>query len=137
MIRPEARLAPWGIAIACLMAIGAYLTAFVSPAPPIAAAIVLALATALMLAAFVALGVGDRGFRRGPVMAALAVLLLVVGGGISTALLIGAPTGPDSPLFGGLPPGAAVVLYGVGLVPALVVPLLYALGFDDEVGPEE
>lgn len=131
MPRSEFRLAPWGIAVASMLAIGAYLTAFRTDGAPLWAAIVLAVATALLLASFVALGVGNRS-RRGPVLAALFTILFAVGGGIAAALLIGAPEGPDASLFGGLPAGAAMVLYGVGLVPALIVPLLYAAGFEDD-----
>lgn len=132
MSRPEARLAPWGIALSCVLALGAYASAFTAGGASVGSAVALALATALLIAAFVALGVGQGGFRRGPVLLAVATILLVVGGGISAALLIGAPEGPGAPLYGGLPAGAALVLYGVGLVPALVVPLLYAWGFDAE-----
>jgi type II secretory pathway component PulM len=37
----------------------------------------------------------------------------------------------DPTLFLGLPPRAAVVLLGIGLLPLLVLPIAYALTFDE------
>ncbi len=55
-------------------------------------------------------------------------LVLVVGFG---AVLLLPPADPlDPTLWLGLPPRAAVVLYGVGALPVLVLPLAYALSFD-------
>lgn len=45
--------------------------------------------------------------------------------------------GPDAPLFLGLPRRAAFLLLGVGLAPAFVVPLAYALVFDRETLTDE
>lgn len=130
--RLEARIAPGVIIIGCVLAIAAYGSAFRAEGASVGAAIVLAVATALLVVGMVALGVGDDGARRGPLLAALAVILVAVGGGISAALLLGAPDGPDVSLHGGLPAGAAMVLYGVGLFPAIVVPLLHAWAFRDD-----
>lgn len=55
---------------------------------------------------------------------------------VTTALLVGVPfalalllpaEGADAALWAGLPRRAAIVIYGVGLLPALILPLLYAL----------
>jgi hypothetical protein len=46
------------------------------------------------------------------------------------ALLLPADEAPGAALWLGLPRRAALVLYGAGLLPALVLPLAYALTFD-------
>lgn len=129
MTRPFQRLALAIVVGACLMAAGAYATAFRPEGAPLAAAGVLALATALLMAGLVLLGAGVRG-GRGALVVAVMTLVGVVGGGLVAALRIGAPDGPGAPLAGGLPAAAAVLVYGVGLIPAVVVPLVYAWTFD-------
>jgi len=41
------------------------------------------------------------------------------------------------PLLLGLPPRAAIVLYGIGVLPLLVLPLVFALTFDGHAPSEE
>jgi len=41
--------------------------------------------------------------------------------------------GAGSPLWLGLPRRAALLVYGIGLLPAFVLPLCYALSFDAAV----
>ncbi len=61
---------------------------------------------------------------------AAAIVLLLPLIGLGAALLLPAE-GQGTPLWLGLPPRAAVVLYGVGLLPVLVLPICYALDFRD------
>lgn len=64
----------------------------------------------------------------------LAVVLL---GGFAAMLLLPLPD-PDEPvLWLGLPPGAAVLVYGVGLLPFFLAPISYALTFDEWTLREE
>jgi hypothetical protein len=56
-----------------------------------------------------------------------AVFVLLVGG-VGAGLLIPDPAAGDA-LYGGLPAGAAFLLYGAGILPLLVVPLAYAWVF--------
>lgn len=121
--------------VACLTAgvaaVGAgYLAAFLPGGPPAWAPVPVVAGTAVSLAAAMALGaVSDGGFRRGAALTCLFVLL-VVGGGLG-ALLALPPADPADPrLVLGLPPRAALLLYGVGLLPVLVVPLAYAWSFE-------
>lgn len=128
MTRPHQRLALGGLAAACLAAAGAFALALV-PAGGLAAAVLLAFATALLMAALVGLGGGGDG-GAGALTLAVFTLVVVVGGGVAGAFLLGAPEGPGARLWGGLPRGAALLVYGAGLVPAVVVPLIYAWTFD-------
>lgn len=66
--------------------------------------------------------------------AAIYLLLLV---GFGAALVMPAETGPDTPLWLGLPPRAAIVLYGIGILPLFLLPLAYALTFDSMTLSEE
>ena len=77
----------------------------------------------------------DRGL--GPLVLPFAFVWIVLAGGFGAALLL-QPSDPADPvLWLGLPPGAAVVLYGIGLSPVFVLPLAYALTFDASTLSEE
>lgn len=55
------------------------------------------------------------------------VWLLLVGGFAAVYI---APAVETSGLWLGLPPAAAIIIYGIGLSPVLVLPFAYALTFD-------
>ncbi len=129
MTRLHQRLALGGLAAACLAAAGAFAWALVPAGGGLAGAVLLAFATALLMAALVVLGGGGNG-GAGALTLAVFTLVVVVGGGVAGAFLLGAPEGPDTPLWGGLPRGAALLVYGAGLIPAVAVPLIYAWTFD-------
>ena len=57
-------------------------------------------------------------------------MVLVIGFG--AALALPATEGPLSTLWLGLPARAAIVIYGVGLLPIVVLPLAYALTFETQ-----
>ena len=85
----------------------------------------------LLLLALMVLGVArpGRGIGRLVIPFALTGAILAVGFG---ALLVLPPADPADPtLWLGLPPRAAVVLYVIGFLPVLVLPLAYALTFDE------
>jgi hypothetical protein len=56
------------------------------------------------------------------------VTFALIAGGFVVALLLPAE---NEPLLLGLPRRAAIILYGVGLLPVLVLPVAYALSFDE------
>lgn len=79
-----------------------------------------------------ALGAGairEGRLSRWAVLAA-AVVLVVPLLGFGAALLLPEES-PGMALWLGLPPRAALLLYGVGLLPVLVLPICYALDFRD------
>ncbi len=92
---------------------------------------------ALLLVATMALGAVRtmRDVRR--LSPALLFTFVVLLGGLGAGLLLPASERAGSTLLLGLPLRAALVLYGVGLVPLLVLPLVYALTFDDMTLREE
>jgi hypothetical protein len=87
--------------------------------------------TSALMTATMALGAVRNG-RLGRLWFSFAFVFLLFVGGFGTALLL-PESDPAAPtLWLGLPPGAAVVLYGIGLLPLLVVPVAYALTFDEQ-----
>lgn len=125
------RSAALGLSFASLLAIGAaYASAFLPGGAPEWAAWVMAIGTAALLVAIMALGAVRHG-RLGRLWLPFAFVFLVLAGGFCLILALPAADPLDPALWLGLPPRAAVVLYGIGLLPLLVVPIAYALTFDD------
>lgn len=110
---------------------GTYVWVVLRGVAPAWAPWVVAMATTLAMVATMILGAARRGRRNGG-LGRLAIPFLVtfllVAGGFALALLLPAA---GEPLVLGLPRRAAVVLYGVGLLPLFVLPLAYALTFDE------
>lgn len=115
-----------------MAAIGvAYATAIVSGVSGPWTAWVMAIATSFAMVATMALGAARSGQRHGGLRRLalpFGAVLLIVLGAFAAALLLPAA---GEPLLLGLPRRAAIVLYGVGVLPALILPIAYALTFDD------
>ena len=92
----------------------------------------LALGIPAALGAIMILGAtrGDRGVGPLKIPFAFVILMLVIGFG--AALTLPATEGPLSRLWLGLPARAAIVIYGIGLLPIFVLPIAYALTFDTQ-----
>ena len=56
---------------------------------------------------------------------------VVIFASLAAALLLPPDEGPSSTIVLGLPLRAAIVVYGIGIVPLLALPLAYALTFDE------
>lgn len=121
--------------LAALAIAGAYASAFLPGGAPGWAAWALALATPAALVAMMVLGAAGRGgFGR---LAWLFVLTFVILAGGFGALLVLPSAEPSDPvLWLGFPPRAALLLYGIGLLPLLIIPVAYALTFDRATLPE-
>ncbi|MEQ1691415.1 MAG: hypothetical protein ABMA00_09035 [Gemmatimonas sp.] len=107
----------------------AYASAF---APPSVAALgpwLMSIALPLCLVAMMILGAVRDGRRLGALGWPIALVYVLVTGGFLLALALPADA-PDAALWLGLPRRAAVVLYGVGVLPLFVLPIAYALTFD-------
>ena len=90
----------------------------------------LALGIPVALGSIMILGAarGTRGIGSLKFPFAFVVLILVIGFG--AALALPATEGPLSKLWLGLPARAAIVIYGVGLLPIIVLPVAYAITFE-------
>ncbi|MCC6929913.1 MAG: hypothetical protein IT359_13105 [Gemmatimonadaceae bacterium] len=84
---------------------------------------------ALMVVSMMALGVSRRTGGVGRLAIPLAFTFVVIVAGFAAALLLPADA-PGERIILGLPLRAAIVVYGVGLLPLLVLPLAYALTFE-------
>jgi len=118
------------LVVSCVLIAGAYAVAFLPGGTPPSAAWGLAIGSALALSSIMALG-ATRGGRVRPVALVACVLtFFVVAGAFVAALLLPAREGANAALLLGLPVRTAIVLYGVGLVPLVFLPLAYAASFD-------
>jgi len=113
------------------IAIG-YATAFRSGGAPVLAPWLLALGIPVTVGAIMILGAarGRRGI--GPLKIPFAFVVAVLAIGFGAALALPANEGPLSKLWLGLPLRAAIVIYGVGLLPIFVLPIAYALTFETQ-----
>ncbi len=123
------RLALASIAAAMIVIALCYASAFLPGGAPVWVAWPFMIATSVSLVAAMTLGAVRHGARLGPLTMPFALTLLILVAGFGLALMQPPPTA-ESRLWFGLPAGAALVLYGVGLLPVLVLPLAYALTFD-------
>ena len=109
-----------------------YAAAFRPHGTPSWAPWLLALGIPAALGAIMILGAtrADRGVGPLKIPFAFVILMLVIGFG--AALALPAAEGPLSRLWLGLPARAAIVIYGVGLLPIFVLPIAYALTFETQ-----
>lgn len=124
------RLAITGLLLSTVAIGAAYASAFLPGGAPGWAAWLLAFGIPGILVAMLVLGAA-RGGRLGRLVYPFAALFIVVAGSFAALLALPATDPQDPVLWLGLPPRAAIVLYGVGLLPFLIVPLAYALTFDE------
>lgn len=119
------------VAIAAI-AVGYAAAAFGARGTPEWAPWLLALGIPAALGAIMILGAarGDRGVGPLKIPFVFVVIMLVIGFG--AALALPATEGPLSRLWLGLPARAAIVIYGVGLLPIFVLPIAYALTFETQ-----
>lgn len=107
----------------------AYASAFAPPPIATWGAWLMAVIMPLVMMAVMVLGAARTSRTLGWLLWPMLLVFVLVAGGFLLALWLPAET-PDSPLWLGLPRRAAIVLYGVGVLPLFVLPLAYALTFD-------
>lgn len=134
----DIRSAAGVVLVLSLVAIGlAYAAAIATGGDATWAAWLMAVATPFALIATMTLGAARAGRARGGLgrlLGPFVAVLLIMLGAFVTALLLPAA---GEPLLLGLPRRAAIVLYGVGVLPALILPIAYALTFGDLTLTEE
>ena len=109
-----------------------YATAFSRGGPPSWAPWLLALGIPVALSGIMILGAARGKSGIGPLRFPFAFVTAVLVVGFGAALALPATEGPLSTLWLGLPARAAVVIYGVGLLPVIVLPVAYALTFETQ-----
>ena len=124
------------LGVATLGITAAYGAAFLPGGAPRWAAWLLALSIAGCLVALMALGAARPGRGLGRLGPVLALVFVLIAGGFLLALALPAERVGDA-LWGGLPRRAAILLYGIGLIPLLVLPVAYAATFDEQTLSED
>jgi len=124
------RYAIGGLFAATLFVALAYASAFLPGGAPWWAAWAMLLGMSGSMVGAMAMGAA-RGGRVGRLSVPLALVFVMLVGVFGAVLAMPGVDAPDVALWLGLPPRAALVIYGIGLLPLLLVPLAYALTFDD------
>jgi prepilin signal peptidase PulO-like enzyme (type II secretory pathway) len=68
----------------------------------------------------------------GPLKYPFAFVVVILAIGFCAALVLPATESPLSKLWLGLPARAAIVIYGIGLLPIIILPVAYALTFETQ-----
>jgi hypothetical protein len=123
-------LALRAIALSALGVGAAYGSAFLPGGAPRWGIWLFIVSMAVLLVSMIALGAIREGTRadRG-VLAALVGILALLIAGFGAALVLPADAA-GATLWFGLPRRAAIVLYGIGVLPLFALPLVYAFTFD-------
>ena len=118
---------------AAVMAIAiGYAAAFRQSGTPVWAPWLLALGIPVSLGAMMILGAARGRSGIGPLKLPFLFVVAVLVIGFGAALALPATESPLSGLWLGLPARAAVVIYGIGLLPIVVLPVAYALTFETQ-----
>lgn len=111
-------------AVAC-----AYASAFLPGGAPAWGAWSMVLGIALLSVGLMTMGASRKGRSLGVLVWPLAFTFVVIVVSLGFALILPATEAPGARLWGGLPARAALILYGIGVLPAVVLPFAYAWTF--------
>ena len=131
------RLALFGLVAATVAIVVAYGLAFLPGGGGDVAALLMIFGIAAMAVSLMILGAVRAGQKLGVLAYAFAFVFLVLMAGFAAVLLMSGPDTATTRLIGGLPPRAAIVIYGIGLLPVFVLPLVYARTFEERTLTEE
>lgn len=115
----------------CAIALG-YASAFMPGGAPGWAPWLLAFGIPGALGGIMVLGAARERGGVGRLAIPFAFVIVTLTVGFSLALALQANEGPESTLWLGLPARAAIVVYGIGLMPVVVLPVAYALTFETQ-----
>lgn len=109
-----------------------YAAAFRNGGTPAWSPWLIAIAVPVAVVAIMVLGAarGRSGIGRLKVPFAFVALILIAG--FTAALTLPATESPASELWLGLPLRAAIVIYGIGLLPIVILPVAYAITFETQ-----
>ena len=107
-----------------------YAAAFLPGGAPPWAPWLLALGIPIALGAIMILGAARGRMGIGPLKYPFAFVVAVLAIGFCAALALPATESALSRLWLGLPARGAIVIYGIGLLPIIVLPVAYALTFE-------
>jgi hypothetical protein len=126
------RLALGALLASTLLIAVAYASAFLPGGTPAWAPWCMAMGIPGVLAGVMVLGAVRDGAGLGRLAWPLAFVVAALALGFGLALGLPATEAAGAPLYLGLPLRAAIVLYGIGLMPIAVLPVAYALTFSTQ-----
>lgn len=118
------------VVVSCVTVGVGYAGAFLPDGAPAWSPWCLAMGTNGMLMAMMALGATRRGMLAPALRWTFIGMFVLCAGAFAFALAMPAAEGTGGALLLGLPVRTAVLLYGVGVVPIVILPFAYALTFD-------
>ena len=120
------------LVVAILSIAIAYASAFGEQGAPPWAPWLLALGIPSALGAIMVLGAarGTRGI--GALKAPILLVFVMLASGFCLALALSPTESANARLFLGLPLRAAIIVYGTGILPTLILPVVYALTFETQ-----
>jgi hypothetical protein len=130
--RPRAGAREYALGTVALsaLAIGvAYASAFLPGGAPGWAPWLFMAGTSLIMVGTMAVGASRNG-SIGALWIPFALVLVILLGGFGLVLALPPADAADPSLWLGLPPRAAVILFGIGLLPFFLIPVAYAWTFD-------
>jgi len=128
---PDARRWSLGAIFASALAILlAYLSAFLPGGSPTWAAWLFMMGMSVMMVAAMAMGAARNG-SIGKLWIPFALVLVILLAGFGAVLAMPPADPADPTLWLGLPPRAAIVLFGIGFLPLFLVPVSYAWTFSE------
>jgi len=132
------RLALFLLVISTISVVAAYGSAFLPAGAGRGSALLMAFGIAAMAVSLMTLGAVRDGERLGILGFAFGFVFVVLMAGFTAALFLPDADGALTRLWLGLPPRAAIIIYGVGFVPVLVLPFVYARTFESRtLKPED
>lgn len=115
----------------------AYVAAFLSGGAPAWAAWPYMIGTSTTMLGMMVLGAARGRGGIGQLVWPFALIYGVLLAGFGAVLVMPAETGSTTSLWLGLPPRAAIVIYGIGILPLFLLPFAYAMTFDSMTMSEE
>lgn len=138
MPRDTTRMAARIVLIASIIAVAAgYASAFVRGGAPAWAPWLLAVGIPAALGAIMALGAARGAKGLGSLKLPFAFVFIVLAAGFCLALAIPATGQKVEPIILGLPLRAAIIIYVIGLLPIVVLPVAYAITFHTQTLSED
>ena len=126
------------VLIAAISSIGiGYASAFAPGGAPVWAPWLLALGIPAALGSIMVLGAARGRTGIGSLKLPFLFVFVVLASGFCLALGLPAAEAKGAMLLLGLPVRAAIVIYGIGLLPIVVLPVAYAITFDTQTLSEE
>lgn len=132
------RLALLLLVAASISIVAAYGSAFFPGGAGRGSTLLMAFGIASMAVSLMTLGAVRDGERLGVLGFAFAFVFIVLMAGFSAALFLPDTDTALTRLWLGLPPRAAILIYGIGFLPVLVLPFVYARTFESRtLRPED